>query len=347
MMPESMDVFSIPQTHVERFTKSLRMPGRVEVTRASVEHAIRVAFAASLLTNEHRPCSFRIGWVQPESAAVLLRFEAPLAFEVGEVRRLAAASGRSSMIGVCADGIWGLGQRLSNCEFFVDAFAPGCLKLGGWSTAASLVVEPDRTTFVGEAGGLPMSTIAGLIKNDHPVARRRFAIGQSIANVLIEMRRLGHGGTLIVLGRGWTDFNDHFSNWEPASVPSTQVPDLIDSILNPPEWTQRSPMLQQHTAAASANLEALLRTYAELSLMDGAVVLDADLSLLGIGAKLSAKGDPMVECVWPSDPPRTATVGLAQLGGTAISRQQGSSRVILTHLLLSSAPTGRSPPSSH
>lgn len=324
--PTVTPILEIPNQPITRFVEELRQ-SEPSLTQDVVERLIRVAFAASLEANEQQQCTFRLGWVPRVDVAWLLQCE-PVAFDVGAVRRFASASSLRSMIGVAHEQIVGIALRESGCSFFVDATAPGRLKLGGWSGAPSVIIEPDRTVFVGEVGGAPMTMLASLIEQEHPDLRRRIAFASSIAHLLEGLTRLRHGGTVIVLGRSWTEFEKHFSSWICAPCPVGPIGSLIDSLIDPPDWQRDSQIRQMHTEAARRNLESVEQSLAELAAMDGALVLDADLCVLGIGAKLSARGEPLVSCVWPSVPPTKEHLAVSDLGGT---RHQSAARFVAQH----------------
>lgn len=323
-----MELLTVPDDLLRMFVEEAGARGFKTVTLSLVGQLVRTAFSASLQSNEHEPCRFRLALAPPETA-VMIRLKAGLPLDSTAIRMLAAGARDQAAIGVwpSASGVlevWGIGRRLAFAHAVVDAVGPGHLKVG-FLTEPLVVIEPSGSVFLGSQGASSQLTLAELFKSDQPDFRRRLAIASILRGILRRMCFLGHGGTLVVLGRESRDWERWFSSWGArAETPTSQLSTLLESILyeeHAQRGTPAHPMLQ---VAQGRELEDLEQAYAELTVMDGAVVLDADLRLVGAGAKISADGAFELSCMQPSQP-EVKRYKLTELGGT---RHQSAARLV-------------------
>jgi hypothetical protein len=323
-----MELLNVPDDLLSMFVEEAALRGFETVTLPLVGQLVQTAFAASLQSNEHDPCLFRLALAPPETA-VMIRLKSGLPLDSTTVRKLAAGAREQAAIGVwpSASGVlevWGIARRLASAHAVVDALGPGHLKVG-FLTEPLVVIEPSGSVFLGSQGASSLSLIAELFKSDQPDVRRRLAMVSALKGILRRMCFLGHGGTLVVLGRESRDWERWFSSWGArAEPPTSQLSTRLESLLNEAHPLRGSPAYEEVRNAERRDIEDLEQAYAELTVMDGAVVLDADLRLVGAGAKISADGTFELSCIQPSQPD-VNRCNLTDLGGT---RHQSAARLV-------------------
>lgn len=326
-----MNAFNVPDELLQRVVTQAKEVGHEAATSPVVVEMVRAAFGASLLSNENVPCRFRLALVDPEQASVMIRLEQEVALDPAHIRRLAAGAGEQAAIGVWDTGaglqIWGIAHRLSFAQAFVDAVGAGRLKVGCWASP-SVVIEPGDCVAINTSLLGHTHLLTEMLKPDHPQFPRRHVVASTLRSIIRRVVLLGHGGTIVVLGRGSSEWEKFCGNWgAKSSTASSQLINLLDEQL-----TMKPDPVGQNVArdavtsnALRVNIEQFEQAYADLTMMDGAVVLDSDLRLVGAGAKISAKDEFELDCVWLTEPAQTKRCSLSDLGGT---RHQSAARLV-------------------
>jgi hypothetical protein len=213
-----------------------------------VDALIRVSFWASLESNEHSPCRFRIALVEPQDAHPILSLAEEQALTIDSVRRVAAGTQRSALIGVRQVGeqlrLWGVAHVESDYRLKVDCFGPGRLKVSVFARPF-FVMEPAGSHRIGDGlASFVFSSLKGQQSRTWAATQEALAtrvqVDASIRRILAAMIERGHGGTLIVLADA-TDLSTlPISGWGMRAEPaSTSIPDLHEWLRQPPSFPRR------------------------------------------------------------------------------------------------------------
>jgi hypothetical protein len=321
-------------------------------TRQMLAELLEVAFWASLRTDEGRPTRVRIGLVPVGSVDEVLAFKRPVRYTEDEVAKLAPAASSIGWIAVDLSrppgSIWGISTNQLNDRFgvvTVDASDPGVLRVGFGSFhslvvfAGRSIILPDGardlgfTTWLARALGKEPATQNAV---DSSTEQRECAALGILARMVLEDR---HGGTLLVVP-------DTSGPWLDSLAPFTHQflqPDssIRDSIIaaqredathaetlaklhgrNVSEDVQLA--LLQALSQVSWHPDGVLRPTARLAAVDGAVVLTADLDVVGFGAMISVESIPDVYLVRPGAE-QTKRVRIVDVGG---ARHQSAVRFV-------------------
>ena len=289
----------------------------------TIETIINAAFWASLRREEGYIPRISLAFLSPEQALNPLTFEQPLPLGPGILTRVAPAVERAGIhLGVWPDGIqlgvWGTTRTIPNLCFVLEVAAPGLLvikhhsvgELGKFGNVA--VLEGDQVKVVDErtsgvyrypqvltsprASDLPMATVPSV---------------SVLVQLAVSMRAHGRGGSLLVVPA-------HSGSWResiiwpmpyPVSPPFSELADLSRVSA---EGARRHPWQE----AFGRTIDAV----AGLTAVDGAVVLNDQLELLGFGAKIARRRgwDPVgqVTVTEPINGGMAELIHPEQLGGT-------------------------------
>jgi hypothetical protein len=324
-------------------------PGRAEL-RVLLEQA----FWASLQTEEGRPATFSLCWVDPLPLLPFglglsrLVLEEPIPLTVDAIRKLAPAlvSGNTN-IGVTRGGqpgdlvIWGL-SRGDHFELEVRVVRPGFL---------TLEYGHERTVvFLGqEAWPIPrFSSALGLIESALPQSlgqAERSVLGAVLLGLTREMRRHGSGGALVLLPRSagdpWNLTNpkyklrrDEARRWFDTADLVRKIEDLVGKRQ---EGAERSPLAEGLAYALAPYhvpelrglltgdphemtpaLASTVAAVGKLTAVDGAVLLDDESNVLSFGTRLLSDSDRKVRLLASGAVSRRepTKMQLHELGGT-------------------------------
>lgn len=169
---------------------------------------------------------------------------------------------------------------------------------------------------------------------------QRLAIATRIRRAVLAMHRQGHGGALVIVPAG----NDSWASWvspgfrfDPTA--STAVLGLLgeletaekrfeelESGATPQIPQSLLPLFSKSVAVHQDLVNSMLRSIGDLSAVDGAVVMDEDLRVLGFGAKLGGSAGSFDVMVLDALSGESATASYSDLGGT---RHQSAARFVL------------------
>ncbi len=298
------DLASVPDTH-------------------TIETIINAAFWASLRREEGYIPRISLAFLSLEQAVNPLTFEHPLPLSPDILTRVAPAVERAGIhLGVWPGrsqfGVWGTTRTIPDLCFVLEVAAPGLLvvkqhsagELGKFGNVA--VLEGDQVKVVDERTSdvyrYP-EVLASLRASDSPMAE-----GPSV-NVLVQlavsMRAHGRGGSLLVVSANSESWRESIV-WPmpyPVSPPFSELADLSRENA---DGARRHPWQE----AFGRTVDAV----AGLTAVDGAVLLNDHLELLGFGAKIARRRgwDPVgqVTVTEPVDGGVAALLHPEQLGGT-------------------------------
>ncbi len=299
-----------------------------------VARVLDVAYVASLLEEEGRRVQCAFGYLSPQGAASLgfgvFRFGASMSFRPATLAKLAPAAqaGRTEL------GVW-----RENGELVVW----GLIHHGDKTFAIDIEHKPTYLSIrILRAGTFTVhfdERLQLLFSRDHGhffehgldllgTMRDRAAIAPDSAAALCRLARRmlahGHGGTILVVEKDASHrglvLHEALS---PTPSPDRLLADavLLDERAATGGLAQRDGLLVQHVqrrmAIENAHDEAL-DFVARLTAVDGAVVLNNELGLLGAGATIQTPENAMPEMVVLEDPTSLGEerrVSLASLGG--------------------------------
>ena len=311
-----------------------------------------VAFWASLTTNEGRPTRVRLVMLLSASAESVLAFKHPIPFTEEEVARLAPAARSTGWLAVDAmhqpGTIWGISQhpiseRLG--AITIDVSDPGVIRVGFGPSQSFVVFAGRSTASPHDAGDMTLtSRLRDVLSGDGPetddhAAMRKCVALSALARMVLEDR---HGGTLLVVPDTTGPWMDSLSPFTHAfREPDTSVREAIAAVqdqelsriggLGTLYRTDVSSDVKAAILAAVSQLhwhpEVVLRPVARLAAVDGAVVMTAELDILGFGAMISVGAAPDVYLVTPW-PERVDRIDIEDVGG---ARHQSAVRFVGKH----------------
>jgi len=304
-------------------------------SEAAVREMLDVAYAASQLDEEGRRVRFSLAFIAPEGARALrcdtFLFQTPLSFHPERVAKVALATELSrTAIGVRSTTgdnleIWGLlhyGQHQTGVDlehsptfFTVRALRPGTFTVH-FDERLLMLFSRDHWHLFDSKLDL-LGTLRDRAGIDAAVARDLCSLGQ-------RMLRHGHGGTILV---SEPDATMHGVRLHPSFASKDHAQSMLKNAL---AEHQRAAMGELRPANVSETQyvrrrleiedrhDAALDFIAQLTAIDGAVVLFDDLSLRGFGATIATSEQAMGEKVVvedPRTPGRETRATVARLGG--------------------------------
>jgi hypothetical protein len=263
----------------EHFNRVMPLP--------SLDHLremLEASFFASLMTEEREYVSFTIGFISPElgndSAWSTLRFHSPRMLTSGVLRQLSPALVPDNVLcGVFPNDrgtleVWGLiflprsiglGESLDLPGITISSYQPGVISVRH-SGQDVMIDRRGTTTFLDEdrssdQTGLKvfLTKLAG--DRPFPECLRAAAEVLRLARVAVQD---GHGATFLIVPAG----TEPEALSEPQLRADEKSKGLISEALNNPAF------------------EALPDLVARLAFVDGAIVLDDALNLVGVGAMI-------------------------------------------------------------
>jgi hypothetical protein len=318
-----------------------------------------VAFWASLTTNEGRPTRVRLVMLPSTSLETVLAFKHPIPFSEDEVAKLAPAARSTGWLAVDAlqqpGTIWGISQhpiseRLG--AITIDVSDPGVIRVGFGPSQPFVVFAGRSATSPHDAGDMTLTTRLRRVlggtgaaateteteTGNHAAMRKCLALS-ALARMVLEDR---HGGTLLVVPDTTGPWMDSVSPFAHAfREPDTSVRDAIAAVqdqelariggLGALYRSDVTSDVKEAILTAVSQLhwhpEVVLRPVARLAAVDGAVVMTADLDILGFGAMISVGAAPHVYRVTPW-PERTDSIDIEEVGG---ARHQSAVRFVGKH----------------
>ena len=289
----------------------------------TIETIINAAFWASLRREEGYIPRISLAFLSPEQAENPLTFQEPLPLSPSILTRVAPAVERHGIhLGVWPGrdqlGVWGTTRTIPNLCFVLEVAAPGLLvikydaagELGKFGNVA--VLEGDQVKLVDERTS-DVYRYPAILADPPPSALPLPAVPS--VNVLVQlavsMRAHGRGGSLLVVPANSASWQESIV-WPmpyPVSPPFSELADLSRESA---DGARRHPWQE----AFSRTIDAV----AGLTAVDGAVVLNDQLELLGFGAKIARRrGWERVGQVTVTEPVAGGTAALVhpeQLGGT-------------------------------
>jgi hypothetical protein len=274
----------------------------------SLEHLrvlLEASFFASLMTEEGAPVSFTVGYISPELSIdtnwTMLRFRSPRPLSAGALRHLSPALVPDNVCcGVFPNAqgtleLWGLiflprsigfGESLDLPGITISSYQPGIILVR--QSKQDLMIDRHGTaTFLDEArspdqAGLRLF-LAKFVDNE-PFSRTLRAAADLLRLTRVAVNA-GHGATFLVVPAE--------RELEALSEPQISADDLSRGLIC--------------DALKNPVFESLPDLVGRLAFMDGAIVLDDGLNLIGSGAMIrsplrSAPGEIEYVLIKPTEP---------------------------------------------
>jgi len=303
-------VAAMVEAHFARHRVEARQRDERELAHApdaqAIETIIDATFWASFRPEEGRFPKISLAFLPPEQATNALRFEDRLPLTPAILTKLAPAVERPGIhLGVWHDGdelyVWGATRYIPSLGFVLEDIEPGLLvikhrRIDGFGKFANVaILKGEQIKFVDEQG-TSLPDCPDLLKS--LLAFTSPARWHDSVNVLVQlaasMRAHGHGGTLLVVPGGTSQWRESIVHPLIYSVApsSSKLAKLIRKGSNPEtegEW--------------QASLSNAVDTVAGLTAVDGATVVSDDYEVLAFGAKIKrASGAEQVEQMVLTEP---------------------------------------------
>ncbi|MGH9890989.1 MAG: putative sensor domain DACNV-containing protein [bacterium] len=292
----------VAEGHVER-ARSDALTG----DSSQLAQLVNICFWASLAAEEGRPVRGAISICSPQQVPSSLAFSQPEAVSTESLVSLLTAT-RATALGVHGgpEGmeVWGLVEHAP--------FHSLRLRIGG---TGIVVASRDKDVLAVLHGGrisIPksateltwMQIVAGAFGSDRPFPER-LKLAALLLRVVARMHRHGHGGILVIIPsaeQSWQAqvsfrycfdeagakmIRDRIAQAESAAQEARAIDDQLN-FGQTPDVPSLFRLRGNAASAYSGLLDAALQSIGDLSQIDGALILDEHLSVLGFGAKLQA-----------------------------------------------------------
>ena len=272
----------------------------------AIETMIDAAFWASFRPEEGRFPKISLAFLPPEQAGRPLKFQDRLPLTPAILTKLAPAVERPGIhLGVWRDAdelyVWGATRQIPSLGFVLEDVEPGLLvikhrRIDGFGKFANVAILKGEQTKMVDEQGTSLPDCPDLLKS--LLAFTSPSTWDDSVNVLVQlaasMRAHGHGGTLLVVPAGTTQWRESIVHPLIYSVAasSSQLGDLLRKGSSPEtenEW--------------QASLSSAVETVAGLTAVDGATIVSDEYEVLAFGAKIKrASGLEQVEQMVLTEP---------------------------------------------
>lgn len=252
---------------------------------------IGTCFWTSLEREEGRPLSFSISYEKYiEDDIPWLTFNPYLSFDVPTLVKLAPAIGTNAAVQIWSENnklkIWGRRDSESN-YFSVRVLDPGQIVVKLFNEPIAILSGAEffliKDSLLGRYGSMwdKLSDEETNSKSNEFFGIKRQALIQTIK----QMRQFGHGGTLIIVNKNssFMESIEHVRYRLTKAYSDLQF-NLGYYLDNLDEKKNESLQMNQAIQEAAKDL-------ATLTCVDGAVILDKSLAVIGFGAKLKPSND--------------------------------------------------------
>ena len=303
-------VAAMVEAHFARHVAEARRRDEQELAHPpdgrAIETMIDAAFWASFRPEEGRFPKISLAFLPPEQAGRPLKFQDRLPLTPAILTKLAPAVERPGIhLGVWRDAdelyVWGATRQIPSLGFVLEDVEPGLLvikhrRIDGFGKFANVAILKGEQTKMVDEQGTSLPDCPDLLKS--LLAFTSPSTWDDSVNVLVQlaasMRAHGHGGTLLVVPAGTTQWRESIVHPLIYSVAasSSQLGDLLRKGSSPEtenEW--------------QASLSSAVETVAGLTAVDGATVVSDEYEVLAFGAKIKrASGLEQVEQMVLTEP---------------------------------------------
>lgn len=267
---------------------------------------IGTCFWTSLEREEGRPLSFSISYEKYiEGDIPSLTFNPYLSFDIPTLVKLAPAIGANAAVQIWSENnklkIWGR-RDLESSYLSVRVLDPGQIVVKLFNEPIAILSGAEffliKDSLLGRYGSMwdKLSDEETNSKSNEFFDIKRQALIQTIK----QMRQFGHGGTLIIVNKN-SSFKEsvEYIRYESTKAYSDLQFNLgyyLDNLDSKNKKKNKSLQMNQAIQEAAKDL-------ATLTCVDGAVILDKSLAVIGFGAKLKPSNDaPFNKSIAKIDP---------------------------------------------
>lgn len=309
-----------------------------------------LCFWTSLLSEEARPVRGTVCVCSPDQAPLAFRLARPEPASVkGLVALLTASETTSLAVHRGSQGIevWGILMWTPVYSMQLRITGAGAIVATVDSELLAVVQEGKITVPRSATETSWTEVFARNVWNDRPYAERRL-LAERLLRIVSSMFRHGRGGTLVIVpstDSSWTAnlvfrfsldeqgraaLRDRIAAAEQAREEADRSYRVISKARSMAERDPQLLRLRLEAAGSHAKIvDSTLEAIGELSAVDGALVLDDELAVLGFGAKLHLESvDFMVSVYSALAGPAGESLHVADLGGM---RHQSAARFIYEH----------------
>jgi len=292
-----------------------------------------VAYVTSQCNEEGRQCAFTVAYLSPARAAALrhgtFSFVSPVPFEPTHLRKLAPATDPAlTCVAVWPAGgtlgIWGLihqGDRGASIDqdlrptfLHVRVLRPGAFTVHHRGATVALFVTDHWHIFESRLD------LVGMLRGPLTDGRR----AREFVRLASRMLSFGHGGTILIVDRehSASGLLPHRAFTHPGS-PAHLLKDAFEADERftrkeerGQEGESEAHFLRRRRDAGQAHADAL-DFVARLTAVDGALVMQDDLGVVGFGAtiQMGAAEDPLIVLEDPRLPGTEREVPVSAIGG--------------------------------
>ena len=302
---------------------------------------VNQCFWASIHVEEGRAVRGTLCVCSPDQAPRARAFHEPIPFSVKSIVTLLTASPCSPLaVHASMDGIkiWGLLDATPMFTLRVRIAASGTVIASNDHNVLA-VLERGEVHIPKCAGEIDWLLLVANALDQTKTFPERMKLAARIQRVVVAMHLQGHGGALVVVPTTQEAWAKHVSFAFRFDLSSTMVirnllSELEEAEIRHKELSQSQgddiplsllPLFAESVTAHRNLVNSLLRSIGDLSAVDGAVVIDEGLRVLGFGAKLDVGVESFDVLVLDALTGETSSIPYVDLGGT---RHQSAARFV-------------------
>jgi len=297
---------------------------------------VEIAFWTSLQREEGRHLSFSVGYEKPSpSDASTFSLLNPLAYNQRNLTKVAPAIGSPKSCAIVSPNekeeleIWGVRQNWTT-PFTIKVLDPG-----------QLIIHFARSNVAAISGSEAVLIRYGLLNRSEsiwsafkPQNGEEYSMGadprvDTVLNIVRAIRRLGHGGALIIVPDDdqWRMSVAEQRPYDPNGR-YTPAKDVLSFLQ---EAQKNSSSSSSDSYVWCDSLERTSQSIAQLSAVDGAVIISPDLDVLGFGVMLNGVVDDSERLSIMSIDPLDHSEGIARIAleKSYGARHQSAARFVL------------------
>jgi hypothetical protein len=309
-------------------------------SREQVQILIETAFWTSIEREEGRSLKFNVSYASGYIPAITIPLETPKPYNVDTLIKtapIASSSEQSIIVNPSGNGelfILGLGvirnRLLGITPFTIKVMGPGNLVVEFLSLNFAHI-SGQRVSFIEQPLLMQKAPFWDVFA---PATEKKLDIEfseiqkQTISNVLSEMRSMGHGGALIIVPGGWEIPEDVKCDNLVTDKSATGQGLVFENALELASAKEKNEFtdVMSHTTT----LKIMEKALANLTSVDGAVIINENLKIIGYGAKLHSEGSLRIVKTSSLEVEGTEEEleNISELGGT---RHQSMAHFIMAH----------------
>ena len=287
-------------------------------SRAWLSVALNACFWASLQVDEGRHVQGSLVFVTPDDCVQHLKFTKAEELNTKRIRELSqAVRSDGAALAATETGIWGVALQFPRDAVFLSFVGPGQLLLRRGERVLASVVGRDLVEHP-DLDQVLMAAFPNLAAQ---------GLRETIIDASVLMRQMGHGGAIAFVKELGDEIDSHlaidkdtrYRNWAVETLAESELKNVPDNL----ELQARVDLERTYRKQAEVRL---LEDIVQLTAIDGLLVLDDELRVLSVGAKIKAPDKPaQIELLNFPNQSRQFLRSIDELGGT---RHQSAARLV-------------------